>query len=305
MGKKDNELSYTQMILGSNATAMYPSIETVDGINKTIFPPVGTIAHQVQHLMSTRLHDAVMENPNVSVTLSELGYLFFNTIEMKNGRISVELYFDPRLATYEDISPNGQKSIKIKPQLVQILANRFIAVQETADHKIDLTGIIQIGKILCPQGKIVYNERGNASLKIKKDALDMKYREVVVVNCNFALTMAYLLNIDLMDESYATRIEAAGMNDKKTIRDMKNANDDTEATPVWIMVAWSRNGYRPEDAIPYLTKLASLGGNSTAHGMRILKEAEVEHRSKKDKRSDKKSAESKGNSKKSVGRIKV
>ena len=252
----------------------YPNhITDAAGTNYTTFAPIGS-NHTLQALVSKKLHQLVIDDPTCRYTLSELGYFGFNSFKIVDNRLVLQIYFDPRLATYETMAGNGRKILKIQPEIIRLLNNRMIVVQPASpgSDSVNLEGIISVESMIYPKGKIVFDELGKSSLKMKGDIEDMKNQEVVVVNCNIRIALAFLLDIDLHDPNYNVQVC------KATTANMKSGNPimidgASNVNPAWITVGWTdgMNGYRQSDAIPYLMEYAKTAATKS-HPVRKVME---------------------------------
>ena len=274
---------------------IYPNQDVVDGMITTTFAPMG-VDRGLQDLITQGLDQAVREDPTCTTTLAEFGYLHFSSIEINDKRIQMKLYFDPRLCTNERVAANGQKSIQVKPELVRLLNNRFIIVTQDnpEDKTIDLTGVVGVEKILAPQGKIKYDELGKPALYLKKDATDLKAREVIVFYCNLTVSLAYLLDINVDAGYHISTMSASNKASKSKIM----IDGYNEIHPVWITVRFHETGYQPAQIVNYLRNLMQTHQSVISHQKEILKEAK-EEKSRNDKK--KKSSSSNDQKRRSNG----
>lgn len=287
MGEKKNKKNKHEV----NAEGIYPNIITENGVSTTTFSPMGT-GHQLQHLITEKLHKLIVDDPNCKYTLAELGYLHFISVQMENRRLKIQIYFDPKLALTKTVTMSGQIRYQIRPELMYLFNNRFVILSSDNAGIANLDGVVTIEKILCPQGKIKFDELGRNAMYIKKDALDMKEREVVAINCNMLITMAFLLDTDFNDEAYKVSVQSASNNVNSDTSIMIDGNTGTY--PAWITVQW--NGGTKFDgshALEYLLRYRTMHQSTASKMDKILHTAEVETIRKKD--SEKKSKKNKKN----------
>lgn len=277
---------------------MYPEIGEMNGVCETTFGPI-TSDHHLQQLITKRLHDAIMETESCETTLSELGYLHYSAVQQKDNKIDIHLYFDPAGALVENIASNGQKSYRVKPELIRLLNNRlFVAVVSQDGKSMDLSDVISVEEELCPTTKVSYDELGNISVRIKKGGAALAKREVVVVHCNMLILMAFLLDIDLHDPNYwafaSNTVTTKDKHGKKTdsARVLIDGNENLNA--IWIKVTWSKNHMKfdPADCLDYLQLVAQsmhskqLKMSDIKRDMEKSVRSDEYHKDKKKKKTD-------------------
>lgn len=260
--------------------ACYPNMISSDGIVFTTFKPIG-FDHEIQTLMTKLFHNLVMKFSDK--TMSEMGYTHQIAVLFENGTIKLRMYFHPELATYEELSANGKAVRKPIPQLGIMNGYFFIL----PGNSIDLSLVTGIEKIMMPKVKIKYNERGNLAIKVKDDAT-MKLQDAFYVECNLLLTVASILNLNLTDPNYTVKATTVSQTDKKRAILVDGRNNSYQ---IWINVTFSEDsaissGYDPEDAIPYLTAIASKAIDAKQSQKKLMRKAE--DKAEKKKNNDKK-----------------
>ena len=260
-----------------NSAVCYPNTIADGEMEYTTFKPIG-FDHAIQTQMTKLLHNLVMKYSDK--TMSEKGFMQQIAVLFEDGAIKLRMYFHPELATYEERTANGQVSRKPIPQL-GIMNGYFFVL---SGNKIDLTQVTGIEKIMMPKAKIKYNERGMLAVKIKdQDASSMKLQDVFYVECNLRLTIAAILNLKLTDPNYMVKVTTISQSNQKRAILVDGRNNSYQ---VWIHVAYSSDesisrGYDPEDAIPYLTALASKVVDSKQSQKKLMREAEDKSEKKK------------------------
>lgn len=264
------------------------SVEDGATIEATSFSPIG-YGHEFQRLITMKLHALVMGMS--TKTLAEMGYLHRVMVSYEEGKIRIRIYFHPELATYKEETANGQYVLKPIPELM-IMNKHFFIVPNNGDA----TGIIGVEKALAPRGKIEYDELGKRALRLKRDGTDLKYQEVIYVECNLPITVASVMDISLADPNFKVTAETIGQPGQK-----RNIMIDGKENsyPVWIHVAYtsprydnSYVGYSTDDVIPYLTMILSSREKSYKN-TKTLTEKVSDTAKKKEKKEKKSSSSSK------------
>lgn len=262
MGKKNKDKNQREVtdanIMFKDEHRIYPNVivNQSSKVAMTRFKPVG-YGHDLQELISTKLHDLVMQNPGCDMTLAEMGYLHRIMILQEDGRIRIKIYFNPELATYKQTTPNGQYIIKPIPQL--IIMNKYFFIIDDVNA---LPNVIKFEKALMPKGKVQYDELGKPTIKLKNDGTDLKYQETMYVECNFPMTIAAAMDINLDDPNYRVSASTLGKTNQKTKAIMIDGKENS--FPIWIdleFTSWdlddSHAGYDTDSVVPYLLSLAS------------------------------------------------
>lgn len=231
--------------------------------------------HDLQNMITETMHDLVMERGDF--TLAELGYLFSSTLgySREEDQIHLRIYFDPRLACRAVRNPNTGKKSLVPVAELYTFQNYFFVGQVT-----DCMGFT---KMTLPKYKVEADELDRAAVKFKDND---KYEEVTVMylECNLAITLAAICNIDLKDPGFTIKYSMDDIKKKKSALKVSINPEDYNQFPIDISVQYSGTPeeyniqYDPEDAIPYLTERMQKRARD------MSKLAEVEDRIHKEKK---------------------
>ena len=211
--------------------------------------PVGMGSHATQEHITNAAANIVMHYGRY--TLAEMGYLNMVSVVYTKNKIDVRLYFDLYLATKHTDAPNfvGKRNSHVVPGRI---INPALNVFQNHFFVGNIMDVVTVEEMNVPNYIIKKNSRNKKAVKVKGNTEELK--KVLVLHCNPDLVFASMMNIDLRDPNYKLSY--------RTISDgiMLYGNEGDEY-PVEIEVqsTMNLNGYRPEDAIPYLLKVAKMG----------------------------------------------
>lgn len=233
------------------------------GITMTKFVPM-SMGKDIVTLISTKLHERLMAT---GYTFAEVGYLNRASVLSDEGLIHVRMYFDPELATTQELVGNGQIVRKLHPALRKLNGYFFYVEDEN-----NVSSVAKIVRELVP--KYDYHTDENHLTAIDYESMNMeklKFRDVLVIECNFPMTIAYILDVDLADPNYKVWASAIGglenqKKKKKSIGYMEMISIETlpiTIHPVWVFAQHSIRtvdnqayvGYKTESVYPYLISL--------------------------------------------------
>ena len=252
-----------------------------EGKTITRFAPLGYKDEHItiQELITAALHKRLQETG--VITAREMGYLYCSTTMLSGDRMQIRLYFHPELATKKVMLPNGQIEFHPIPEFG--LLNKYFYVSEPGQT--DLSGIIGICRAEVQKSKIEFDELGRKALRVKEN--DSKYQEVVYLECNPSILIAYIMDIDLDDPYFNFASRPVGKITKKSpnaiVSDLAKKNH-----PTWIDVIQSTEGYTgydPEKAIPYL--INKIQQYQKSESMRMELREAVQDKSAKAKKAKK------------------
>jgi len=245
------------------------------------YAPNGT-SHALQRKISEFMHELVKSVGKF--TLSELGYLHINTLtyNQETGALNLRIYFDIRLAARAVQSTTNKSKMIVPVQELEIFKDYFYVGK--------LQDVVTYEKIMAPKTKVVEDEMHRASLQFK-DSNKYIETDVLVLNCNLAITMAAIHDISLTDQEFTVRCSTVGKGGKNAVKSIITTANMKEV-PVSVTIVHNANsgginGYEPDDAISYLTALQE-------EQYRIAKNRDkVQQKVRKDAKDKKKSVESK------------
>ena len=230
------------------------------GITMTKFAPM-SMGKDIVTLISTKLHERLMAT---GYTFAEVGYLNRASVLSDEGVIHVRMYFDPELATTQELVGNGQMVRKLHPALRKLNGYFFYVEDEN-----NASSVAKIVRELVP--KYNYHTDENHLTAIDYESMNMeklKFRDVLVIECNFPMTIAYILDVDLADPNFRVWASAIGglenqKKKKKAIGYMEMISIETlpiTIHPVWVFAQHSIRtvenqayvGYKTESVYPYL-----------------------------------------------------
>lgn len=213
-------------------------------IQQYVFGPVGS-DNTLQKMITHFLHNRICADGQY--TLAELGYLHMNTISYVEDHVEVKIYFHPGLATDKHTMKNGQE-YRTPKKIFQLFQNYlFIGAVEDA---------ITFDTITTPKFYVEKDENGRPALRIRRNTKKVSAdTNVLVLRCNLALTMAAIMNINLMNPHYKVEYETVGAANKKDRDAHIIISGNKQEYPVRVFVeheVQSNEYYDPDVALPYI-----------------------------------------------------
>ena len=240
------------------------------GVRCTKFAPM-SMGSDLCHMIATKLHERLM---TAGYTFAEVGYLNRCSVLADSGRISVRIYFDLDLATTKELAGNGQVMRKLHPALRALNGYFFYAEDEN-----NLSSVTKVIREVVP--KYEYHTDPNHLTAIDYETMDPSKGNlcpILVIECNFPMTVAFCMDIDLADPNFAvTAIPVGGLESNKKKKKRKKLSQYTETIsietlpvtehPVWVHVRHTipsadaeYMGYKVESVKPYLLSLVDASG---------------------------------------------
>lgn len=215
---------------------------------------------QLQEEITHLLHEIIMANGKF--TLAEIGYLHMNTVTFVRDHAEVKLYFIPELSTTKS---NEFGSIKVSPSPMLKVFQNYLFVGDNLD------AVVSFENVTVPKYSIVNDDLGRPAIHIKDGKKHEDDAEVLVLHCNFALTMAALNGVNLTDPNFAVEYETIATGGKNAEVVMTIGNE--KEFPIMIKVSFSPNptGYDPDQAIPFLIAKATQAKNAKANQKKLAR----------------------------------
>lgn len=214
------------------------------------FEPVGS-SHELQLLITDAMHHLVIEDGRV--TLAELGFLHQVMISYCEDHVSVKIYFHPKLAT--NMMRGINNATKLVPRKELEIFKNYLYVGNLED-------VITYDTIQMPRCYIEDDELGRPALRMKNsDKTDDM--EVLVLNCNLPLAVAFACDLSVADPMFAVSYETVGATGKNVKGHLVLNVGAKQEFPVTVRVRFTDNtvcpdynSYDPDAAVPYLISLA-------------------------------------------------
>lgn len=230
------------------------------------YDPIGR-SKQLQEEITNLLHNIIMNNGKF--TLAEIGYLHMNTVTFVRDHAEVKIYFLPELSTTKT---REFGAVKVQPSPMLKVFQNYLFVGDNLD------AVTSFENVTVPKYSIVNDDLGRPAIHIKDGKKHEDDVEVLVLHCNFALTMAALNGVNLTDPNFAVDYETIAGSTKGSEVVMSIGSE--KEFPIMINVRFSPNptGYDPDQAIPFLlakaTKAKAAKSNQKKLARKVSESAE-------------------------------
>lgn len=240
--KKNKKCEYREVI----DTAPRTTFSTDHLVMEEVYRPMG-IDNNLQNKIANLLHEIVMKDGRT--TLGELGYLHQISISYLEGRASIKIFFDTNFCNDHTRELNGR--VEMRPKQIFNIFQNYLFVGDVADS-------VTYENLVMPKVVTEEDDLGNPTARVK--AHKVEQRPVMVLHCNFPITIAAACGLSLTDPNFKVAYKTSGANagsDEDSMELAVMVGTDQEV-PIYVSV-WhspdSTDGYDPDDAVNYLRSL--------------------------------------------------
>ena len=248
MGKKHKKTE------SNNVPVPVQEYGTTEPVKRVQFAPMG-VDHKLQYLITNAMDRIVMMGG--TTTLAELGYLHQISIAYIENRASIRIYFHPKLACVKKRNINGSEKLVPREEF-KLFENYFFVG--------DVKNAVTFENIEVPRCYIDEDPyTHHATLFFKKNMSKTEEIEVMVLNCNFPITVAAAMGVSLATDFKIkfSSVNAVGTNVAGNLAVTVGAHQEF---PITVIAEYNPTmynpGYDPEDAVSYLMNMASVNNDA-------------------------------------------